>query len=99
MDYSNLDCNLPASPTGVPMEKSIHSAEYERFLALLRKTRVQSGLTQDDIAARLATTQSFISKCERGERRLDIVELKEWCTALNISLSSFVKRFERPADD
>lgn len=78
------------------MEKSIHSAEYERFLALLRTTRVERGLTQDDLAEKLDATQSFISKCERGERRLDIVELKEWCAALNISLSSFVKRFDHP---
>lgn len=81
------------------MEKSIHSAEYERFLALLRTTRLERGLTQEDIAAKLSATQSFISKCERGERRLDIVELKEWCTALNISLSSFVKRFEHLGAD
>lgn len=81
------------------MEKSIHSAEYERFLALLRKTRVQSGLTQDDIATKLNATQSFISKCERGERRLDIVELAAWCSALNVSLSSFVERFEQRTED
>ncbi|TXH17556.1 MAG: XRE family transcriptional regulator [Gammaproteobacteria bacterium] len=77
------------------MEKSIHSSEYERFLALLRKTRVQSGLTQDDIATKLNATQSFVSKCERGERRLDIVELRAWCYALNLSLTSFIELFER----
>lgn len=76
------------------MEKSIYSSEYERFLALLRDTRVQCGLTQDDIATKLNATQSFISKCERGERRLDVVELAAWCSALNVSLSSFVERFE-----
>ncbi len=81
------------------MEKSIHSSEYERFLALLRNTRVQSGLTQDDIATKLNATQSFVSKCERGERRLDIVELAAWCSALNVSLSSFVERFEQRTDD
>ena len=77
------------------MEKSIYSSEYERFLALLRTARAESGLTQDDIATKLNTTQSVISKCERGERRLDIVELGAWCSALNISLSSFVGRFEK----
>lgn len=77
------------------MEKSIHSTEYERFLALLRETRVQSGLTQDEIAMKLNSTQSFVSKCERGERRIDIVELSAWCSALNMSLSSFIERFEK----
>ncbi len=81
------------------MEKSIHSAEYERFLVLLRNTRVQSGLTQDDIALKLNATQSFVSKCERGERRLDIVELHAWCVALNVSLASFIKRFENRSED
>lgn len=99
MDYSNLDCNLPAFPTGVPMEKSIYSSEYELFLALLRKTRLKSGLTQDDIAVKLGTTQSFVSKCERGERRLDIVELNAWCSALNVSLAWFVERFENQPEE
>ena len=78
------------------MEKSIHSAEYERFLVLLRNARVQSGLTQDELAMKLNTTQSFVSKCERGERRIDIVELGAWCSALDVSLSSFIERFENP---
>lgn len=78
------------------MEKSIHSAEYERFLVLLRNTRVQSGLTQDELAMKLNATQSFVSKCERGERRIDIVELGAWCSALDVSLSSFIERFENP---
>lgn len=77
------------------MEKSIHSSEYERFLALLRETRVQSGQTQEDLATKLNATQSLVSKCERGERRLDLVELAAWCSALNVSLTSFVKRFEK----
>lgn len=81
------------------MEKSIHSSEYERFLALLRKTRMQGGLTQDDIATKLNATQSFVSKCERGERRLDIVELGAWCSALNVSLASFVERFEKRLEE
>lgn len=81
------------------MEKSIHSSEYERFLTLLRKTRMQSGLTQDDIATKLNATQSFVSKCERGERRLDIVELGAWCSALNVSLTSFVERFEKQLEE
>lgn len=81
------------------MEKSIYSSEYERFLTLLRDTRVRCGQTQDDIAMKLNATQSFISKCERGERRLDIVELAAWCSALNVSLSSFVERFEQNPKD
>jgi len=68
-------------PNGAPMEKSIYSMEYTLFLGVLRAVREEAGITQQEIAARLGATQSFVSKCERGERRLDIVELRAWCSA------------------
>ena len=77
------------------MQKSITSRNYARFLEQLRKTREQSGITQEDMAARLGETQSFVSKCERGERRMDIVELREFCKAMGITLERFVKQFEK----
>lgn len=76
------------------MEKSIHLQEYAQFLQLLRTVREESGLTQTDVAFRLGETQSFVSKCERGERRLDVVELRAWCAALEIPLLKFLRRFE-----
>jgi transcriptional regulator with XRE-family HTH domain len=76
------------------MEKSIHSQEYVQFLQLLRAVREESGFTQADVASRLGATQSFVSKCERGERRLDVVELRAWCAALEIPLLKFLRRFE-----
>lgn len=77
------------------MKKSLFSEDYKCFLNLLREARERAGLTQEQIAERLETTQSIISKCERGERRLDIVELKAWCQALGISLSVFIAEFEK----
>ncbi len=77
------------------MHKSITSKNYAHFLEHLRKTREQAGLTQEDMAARLGETQSFVSKCERGERRMDIVELREFCKAMGITLERFVKQFEK----
>jgi ribosome-binding protein aMBF1 (putative translation factor) len=47
------------------------------------------------MAARLGETQSFVSKCERGERRMDIVELREFCKAMGLTLEKFVKQFEQ----
>lgn len=94
MDYSILDCNLLALLTGAQMEKSIYSRQYTCFLEILRATREQLGLTQEDVALRLNETQSFVSKCERGERRLDVVELRAWCSALGVSLPTFVTRFD-----
>ncbi|WP_220468530.1 helix-turn-helix domain-containing protein [Chromobacterium violaceum] len=61
---------------------------------MLRAEREQAGLTQQEVAARLNMTQTFVSKCERGERRLDIVELRAWCSAINTTMSEFVFRFD-----
>lgn len=79
------------------MEKSIYSQHYRLFLELLRAAREKAGLTQEEIASRLNTSQSFVSKCERGERRLDIVELRSWCDALGIPFRDFVGGFDRAA--
>ncbi len=76
------------------MEKSIHSRKYALFVQHLRAARQSAGLTQVEIAVNLRTTQSFVSKCERGERRLDIVEVSEFCEAIGISLTSFVAELD-----
>ncbi len=77
------------------MEKSIYTKEYSLFLEQLKKVREEKGLTQTEVAERLGQTQSFISKVERGERRLDIVELRAFCFAMEISLFKFVEGIER----
>lgn len=76
------------------MEKSIYSRRYALFTKLLRAAREDAGLTQEDIANRLQATQTFVSKCERGERRLDIIELCSWCEALGIPAGKFVAMLE-----
>lgn len=77
------------------MQKSISSQAYARFLDCLREMRETAGLTQAGLADRLRQTQSFVSKCERGERRLDLVELRQFCIAAGTTLDKFVKCFER----
>lgn len=76
------------------MQKSIVSREQKIFLACLKEAREASGLTQVDLADRLGMTQSQVSKCERGERRLDLIELHAWCQALGVKLTTFVRTFE-----
>lgn len=76
------------------MEKSTFTKEYAIFLRYLRATRKAAGLTQEQVAESLGQTQSFVSKCERGERRIDIVELSAFCQAIGISLSVFVEQLE-----
>ncbi len=65
------------------------------FLEQLRNAREEKGLTQIELADRLGQTQSFVSKVERGERRLDIVELHAFCIAIGVSFPTFVKQIER----
>lgn len=76
------------------MEKSTFTKEYLIFLYNLRAARIAAGLTQEQVAFRLQQTQSFVSKCERGERRLDVVELRAFCQAIGISLSDFIQELE-----
>lgn len=77
------------------MQKSISSRHYAHFLETLREAREKAGVSQEELAARLGETQSFVSKCERGERRMDIVELREFCKAMGLTLDTFVRQFER----
>lgn len=77
------------------MQKSLHSRYYKVFLDELRAARTRLGVTQVELAARLDTTQSFVSKCERGERRLDVTELRLWCKALGVRTADFVGQFEK----
>jgi transcriptional regulator with XRE-family HTH domain len=61
---------------------------------LLRQVRLEAGLRQVDVAAKLGVPQSFVSNYESGERRLDILELRDVCDALDVTLPDFIKRLE-----
>ncbi|MFK0249715.1 helix-turn-helix domain-containing protein [Amycolatopsis azurea] len=74
------------------MEKSIYSAEYQRLCTLLRESRLEAGLTQAQVAERLQVPQSFVSKYEAGERRLDVVELHHVAVALATNVQAVVER-------
>lgn len=66
--------------------------EYRRFLVRLREARERSGLTQVEVAKHLSVPQSFVSKCESGERRVDVVELAELARLYRRDLSFFLPR-------
>ncbi|MEV0357677.1 helix-turn-helix transcriptional regulator [Nocardia sp. NPDC050697] len=76
------------------MEKSIYSAEYQRLCAFLRQLRLEAGLTQVEVARRLDVPQSFVSKYETGERRLDVIELLHVVRALDTRLRQIVDQIE-----
>lgn len=77
------------------MEKSSFTSDYRVLCQLLREKREEHDLTQVEIAERLDETQSYVSKCERGERRVDLVQLRQFCRAIGITLAEFVGEFER----
>jgi len=76
------------------VQKSLISKDYRLFLLFLIKTRRDAGLTQEKLAKKLKATQSFVSKCERGERRIDVIELRWWARALGLTLTVFVVELE-----
>lgn len=55
---------------------SVHSAEYRAFLRRLKAARKEAGLTQNDVAKAMHQPQSWVSRCESGERRVDVIELQ-----------------------
>jgi transcriptional regulator with XRE-family HTH domain len=74
------------------MPKSRHTVRYEKLLQTLRAARQEAGLTQTQVAKHFRTHASFVSKVEAGERRLDVVELADFCRIYSVRLSAFLKR-------
>ncbi|MCI0719183.1 MAG: helix-turn-helix transcriptional regulator [Acidobacteria bacterium] len=73
------------------MKGAGYRQRYREFLAKLRRARQQAGFTQVDVARRLGQHQSFVSKIESGERRLDVIELQAFADLYGKPLSYFVK--------
>ena len=69
--------------------------DYQVFLRHLRAVRERYGLTQAQLAERLNETQSVVSKCERGDKRLDIVEVIAFCRGIGIPFSQFALELEK----
>ena len=70
----------------------------KNFLDLLKDIRQKNGIRQVELARQLGVPQSFISKYESGERRLDILELRQICHLIGISLEDFIKQLEEKLD-
>lgn len=71
-------------------EKTIHSPSNAIFLTSLRQLRESRGLRQADLAKLLGRSQATVSNVERGERRLDVIELRDWLAALEFDFIAFV---------
>ena len=80
-------------PQGEPMvKKASFSAEYKLFCKLLREARLKAGLSQEEVAKRLNRPQSYVSKYESGERRLDVIEFMRVATVLRVAPEDVLKK-------
>ena len=77
------------------MGKRSSASQRAKLNAILREARLQAKLTQVQVAEKLRRPQSYVSKYERGELRLDILELREVCAALGISLTAFARKLDK----
>lgn len=75
--------------------KTIHDTRYRVLVECLRDARQSAKLTQTELATKLGADQSYVSKYERAERRLDAIELRAICQALGIEFVGFVESFEK----
>lgn len=81
------------SKTGMDnVTKSVFSERYERFRQLIIQCRKEKGITQVELAKMLSRPQSFVSKYERGERRLDVIEFLDVANALEIKPAEFLRK-------
>ena len=76
------------------MQKSLHTDQHRVLCELLRELRTEAKLTQAQLAEAIEEPQSMVSRVEVGERRLDILELRQWLAPLGVSLKQFVRLLE-----
>ncbi len=69
--------------------KALSARRYQAFLERLKRTRLDAGLTQVEVAAKVGRPQTWVSKCELGERRVDFVELEDLAAACGKPLTYF----------
>jgi transcriptional regulator with XRE-family HTH domain len=72
-----------------------YSPRYGQFRALLRQIREEAGLNQTALAQKLGKPQTFISKSEIGERRIDFLETLDFCAACGVSAGQFIERLQK----
>lgn len=95
--YFYLGFSVGLHRLGSPLEKTLASREYRLLVQLLRTARKSRGVTQVELAKRLQEVQSFVSSCEAGQRRLDMVEVWRWCQALGVSFTELATAFDEEA--
>ena len=93
VEYPSLGY-FSTTDTVIKVPKFTGTKDQKLLQELLRKLRTEAGLTQKDLAVRLGEPQSYVSKYESGERRLDFLEMRHLSKQFGISVSDFSKRLE-----
>lgn len=73
------------------MTEAIYLKEYKQIAEKLKKARIESGLTQEVVAEKIKKPQSYISKVESAEQRIDVIELKLFAELYKKNLTYFLK--------
>ena len=95
LGYVQSEYRVLAARLWTPDMVDLGTDAYKVLLTLLKDARVEAGLRQVDLARKLRVPQSRISKYEVGERRVDIIELREICAALDKPFLEFVEDLEQ----
>ncbi|MFN3242965.1 MAG: helix-turn-helix domain-containing protein [Planctomycetota bacterium] len=73
--------------------EALHDREYRRFVKRLREARESAGLTQQAVAKAMGRSQRFVSRCETGERRVDVIEFRDFLRVYGLRPSDLVTGF------
>ena len=80
---------------GKRRRSAIHTSDYQYLLRRLRQARLKAGLTQVQVAKALGRHQSYVTKCELGERRIDAIDLQRFARLYKRPFSYFLPRAPR----
>lgn len=73
------------------MPRALYQEDHKKIVERLKKARIDAGFGQIEVADKLGRTQSYVSKIESGQRRFDVLQLKEFAKLYKKSLDFFVK--------
>ncbi len=72
------------------MSKAIYSTGHKHLIEKLKQARIDTGLDQKEVAKKLGKSQSYISKIESGQRRVDVIKLKEFADIYKRDINYFI---------
>ena len=74
--------------------RSIHDPRYQDLIMKLIELRESKNVTQVELARRLEKPQSYVSKVEILERRLDVIELYDWLNSIDVKITDFINQLD-----